>query len=78
MEKIDEHQMSKKCTFANRYLSLFDFSHSRKNGFSARRKKLTTRMGKQSEELPGTTVVDHFGCIVWFRLHRYQPNLEIK
>ena len=56
--------MSTNFTFANGYLSLFDFSHSRKNGFSARRKKLTTRMGKQSEELPGTTVVDHFGCIV--------------
>ena len=27
-------------------------------------KKLTTCMGKQSEELPGTTVVDQVGCIV--------------
>ena len=56
--------MSKNFTFANGYLSLFDVSQSRKIGLSARRKKLTTRMGKQSEELPGTTVVDHFGCIV--------------
>ena len=38
---------------------------------------LSSCMAKQSEELPGTTVVDQVGCIVQFRLHRYQPNLGI-